>query len=94
MQNLANILGCSIEKLPTTYLGMPLGNTLINAVLNSLPTYVVSFFPLPAKVRKKLDRLRRRIPMVWQQGREGVLFYELENSQTSKITRGTMIEEP
>ena len=25
VQSLANILGCRIEKLPTTYLGMPLG---------------------------------------------------------------------
>lgn len=27
IQCLANILSCKIEKLPTTYLGMPLGNT-------------------------------------------------------------------
>lgn len=32
---------------------------LINTVLDSLPTYVMSLFPTPSKVVKKLDRLRR-----------------------------------
>ncbi|WMV19117.1 hypothetical protein MTR67_012502, partial [Solanum verrucosum] len=91
-QSLADILGCGVGKLPTTYLGMPLGNThkdskiwdnivektekrlarwkaqyisfggrhiLINSVLDSLPTYVMSLFTIPAKVVKKLDKLRR-----------------------------------
>lgn len=81
-----------MENLPTTYLGMRLGNKhidveiwdnivektekgwpdgrhntfslevrhiLINSVLDSIPTYVVSPFSLPAKVAKKLDKLRR-----------------------------------
>lgn len=34
-------------------------HTLINAVVDPLPTYVIPLFPLPAKVRKKLDKLRR-----------------------------------
>lgn len=32
--------------------------------------------------------------MVWQQGKEGVLFGELTNYPTSKITSGTRGEEP
>lgn len=35
------------------------GRHTINSVLDSLPTYVMSLFPLPTKVMKKLDRLRR-----------------------------------
>uniref|UniRef100_A0A0V0HSZ9 Putative ovule protein n=1 Tax=Solanum chacoense TaxID=4108 RepID=A0A0V0HSZ9_SOLCH len=90
--NLADILGCKVENMPTVYLDMPLENehksiqiwdgivekterrlarwkaqylsmggrhTLINSVLDSLPTYVMSLFPLPPKVLKKLDKLRR-----------------------------------
>ena len=92
IQGLAIILGCKVENLPTTYLGMPLGSkhkalglwngilekakikisrwkahylslggrvTLINSVLDSLPTYVMSLFPIPPIIIKKLDRLRR-----------------------------------
>ncbi|WMV45676.1 hypothetical protein MTR67_039061 [Solanum verrucosum] len=92
IQRLADILGCRVEKLPTTYLGMPSGNKhkdleiwdnivektekrlaiwkaqyisfggrhiLINFVLDSLPIYVISLFTIPAKVAKKLDKLRR-----------------------------------
>ena len=88
---LASILQCKIENLPTTYLGMPLGNnhkelviwdgiiektekrlanwkanylslggrvTLINSVLDVLPTYVMSLFPLLAQVEERLDKLR------------------------------------
>ena len=92
IQALANILGCRIEKLPTVYLDMPLGNNhkelviqndiiektekklanwksqylsfggrtiLIYSILDSLPTYVMSLFPMPAKVEERLDKLRR-----------------------------------
>ena len=37
---------------------------LINAVLNSLPTYVMSLFPIPGEVLKFLDKLRR--DFLWQ----------------------------
>lgn len=35
-----------------------------HSVLDSLPTYVMSLFPLPSKVLKKLDKLRR--DFLWQ----------------------------
>ena len=35
---------------------------LINSVPDSLPTYVMSLFPISAKVVKKLDKLRRNFP--------------------------------
>ncbi|WMV38569.1 hypothetical protein MTR67_031954 [Solanum verrucosum] len=102
IQNLAIILWCKVEKMPTTYLGMPLGSEhkageiwdgilektekrlarwkaqyislggrliLINSVLDALPTYVMSLFPIPPKVMKKLDRLRR--DFLWHGGKEG-----------------------
>jgi hypothetical protein len=38
--------------------------TLINSVLNSLPMYMMSFFPVPRGVLKKLDYFRSRF--YWQ----------------------------
>ncbi|WMV42288.1 hypothetical protein MTR67_035673 [Solanum verrucosum] len=42
---------------------------LINSDLDSLPTYVMSLFPIPAKVVEKLDRLRRNL--LWHGNKEG-----------------------
>ncbi|KAG5571307.1 hypothetical protein H5410_061073 [Solanum commersonii] len=102
IQQLANILGCRVEHLPTIYLGMPLGSKhktmelwngilvktekklarwkaqylslggrtiLINYVLDSLSTNVMSLFPILAKVVKKLDKLRRNFQ--WKSNKEG-----------------------
>lgn len=33
--------------------------TLINSVLDSIPTYFLSLFPIPEKVQRRLDQLRR-----------------------------------
>lgn len=106
MDRLAGILGCRVEQLPTTYLGMPLGYkhkevaiwdgiiektekklskwksqylslggrlVLINAVLDSLPTYVMSMFPIPAVVVDKLDKLRR--DFLWNGNKEDKGFH-------------------
>ncbi|WMV37869.1 hypothetical protein MTR67_031254 [Solanum verrucosum] len=37
---------------------------LVNSVLDALPTYVMSIFPLPSKVRKRIDKIRRNF--IWQ----------------------------
>ncbi|XP_049391646.1 uncharacterized protein LOC125856127 [Solanum stenotomum] len=42
--------------------------TLINLVLDALPTYVMSLFPLPAKVEERLDKLRR--DFLWSGNKE------------------------
>ena len=42
---------------------------LINSVLDSLPTYVMSLFPIPTKVVKKLNKMRRKF--LWQGNEEG-----------------------
>nr|XP_016515287.1 PREDICTED: uncharacterized protein LOC107831999 [Nicotiana tabacum] len=85
LEELANLMGCSIGSLPTTYLGLPLGAkykatdiwngviervekklatwkmqylsmggrlTLISSVIDSIPTYIMSLFPIPNKVQK------------------------------------------
>ncbi|XP_049344987.1 uncharacterized protein LOC125809377 [Solanum verrucosum] len=80
IQNLATILGCRVEQLPMTYLGMPLGHNhkeleiwddiiekiekklanwkaqyislvgRVTLIKDSMPTYVMSLFHIPAKV--------------------------------------------
>lgn len=42
--------------------------TLINSVLDSLPTYIMSLFHIPASVVKKLNRLRR--DFLWKGNKE------------------------
>lgn len=37
---------------------MPLVNT-INTILDGIPTYRMSLLPIPAKVEKQLDKIRR-----------------------------------
>ncbi|XP_049381369.1 ABC transporter G family member 25-like [Solanum stenotomum] len=119
IQASANILGCRIEKLPTVYLGMPLGNNhkelviwdgiiektekklanwksqylssggrtiLINSVLDSLPTYVMSLFPMPAKVEERLDKLRR--DFLWSGIKEGKRIH-LVKWQTALLSRSS-----
>ncbi|CAN4123333.1 unnamed protein product [Withania somnifera] len=38
--------------------------TLINSVLDSIPTYCMSLFPMPSSILKQIDRLRRRF--LWE----------------------------
>ncbi|XP_070025308.1 uncharacterized protein [Nicotiana sylvestris] len=38
--------------------------TLINNVLDSIPTYFMALFPIPTKVQKQLDRIRRNF--LWE----------------------------
>ncbi|XP_049367921.1 uncharacterized protein LOC125832768 [Solanum verrucosum] len=94
LQELAAILGCQVDPLPTKYLGLPLSAknkelevwsgvmercekklsrwksqclslggrlTLIKSVLDGLPTYMMSLFPIPKSIEKRLNRVRRSI---------------------------------
>lgn len=47
--------------------------TLINSVLDSIPTYYMSLFPIPAKVLKQLDKLRRNF--LWEGNNERHKFH-------------------
>lgn len=124
-QSLGNILSCKTENFPTTYLGMPLGNshkeleiwdgiaektekklatwktqylslggraTLINSVLDALPTYVMSLFPMPAKVEERLDKLRR--DFLWWGNKEGkgIHLVKRQTAQLSKKAGGLGIK--
>ncbi|KAG5587194.1 hypothetical protein H5410_047628 [Solanum commersonii] len=42
--------------------------TLINSVLDSLPTYMMSVFPIPKRVINRLDKIRRK--SLWQGNNE------------------------
>ena len=46
------------------YLSMGGRLTLINSVLDSIPTYCMSLFPIPGSILKQIDRLRRRF--LWE----------------------------
>lgn len=48
-----------LSKWKTRYLSLGGRITLINSVLDPLPTYIMSLFPIPSKVEKRLDKLRR-----------------------------------
>lgn len=67
--------------------------TLINSVLNSLPTYVMFLFPVPASPVKKLNRLRR--DFLWKGNKEkkmggggGYNLVKWEVAQSSKSHGG------
>nr|XP_009623455.1 uncharacterized protein LOC104114666 [Nicotiana tomentosiformis] len=47
--------------------------TLINSVLDSIPTYLMSLFSFPSKVQKKLDRIRRNF--LWEGNSESHKFH-------------------
>lgn len=57
---------------------------LINFVLDALPTYLMSLFPLTSKVMKNLDRLRR--DFLWHGCKEGK-GYKLVNWHTTMQSR-------
>ncbi|KAG5577621.1 hypothetical protein H5410_057755 [Solanum commersonii] len=71
MELLASVLGGEVGALPAIYLGCHWEQnhspkekcekklTLINAVLDALPTYMLTLFPIPAGVVQRLDKLRR-----------------------------------
>ncbi|XP_019267660.1 PREDICTED: uncharacterized protein LOC109244948 [Nicotiana attenuata] len=57
-----------LARWKSQYLSLGGRLTLINSVLDSLPTYMMSLFPIPAGVTQRLDRLRRSF--LWQGNKE------------------------
>nr|XP_016515236.1 PREDICTED: uncharacterized protein LOC107831958 [Nicotiana tabacum] len=53
--------------------------TLVNNVIDALPTCMMSLFPIPVKVEKKVDALRRKF--IWQgkKGEECLQFDKMEH---------------
>lgn len=64
-------IGERLSQWKAQYLSLGGRVTLVNSVLDSLSTHVMSlFFPIPSNVAKKLDRLRRDI--LWKCNKEGL----------------------
>ncbi|WMV17215.1 hypothetical protein MTR67_010600 [Solanum verrucosum] len=57
-----------LARWKTQYLSRGGRLTLINLVLDSLPTFMMSLFPIPAGVIKRLDRIRRNF--IWHGDKE------------------------
>lgn len=55
------------------YLSMGGRLTLINSVLDAMPTYMMSLFPIPKGVTKRLDSIRRNF--LWQGNKERKSFH-------------------
>ncbi|WMV41831.1 hypothetical protein MTR67_035216 [Solanum verrucosum] len=57
-----------LARWKTQYLSRGGRLTLINSVLDALPTYMMSLFPIPAGVIKRLDRIKRNF--LWHGDKE------------------------
>lgn len=57
-----------LARWKTQYLSRGGRTILIKSILDSLPTYVMSPFPIPSKVVKILDGLIRNF--LWKKGKE------------------------
>ncbi|PHU09599.1 hypothetical protein BC332_21459 [Capsicum chinense] len=77
-----------LARWKAQYLSLGGRTTLINSVLDSLPTNVMSLFPLPAKVEERLDKLRR--DFLWSGNKEGkgTHLVKWRTTQLSKSNRG------
>lgn len=62
--------------------------TLINSVMNNIPTYHMSLFPIPAKVLEKLDRMRRNF--LWEGNSKDHKFHLVKWAWVSKILQLTI----
>ncbi|KAG5604746.1 hypothetical protein H5410_026238 [Solanum commersonii] len=62
--------------------------TLINSVINALPSYMMSIFPMPSNVSKSIDALRRNF--LWQGSEDKKKFHlvKWEELIVSKNPRG------
>ena len=69
-------------EIPTSILGGRV--TLIDSVLDSLPTYVMSLFPIPGKVVKAIDSLRRNF--LWR-GNKNEKSYNLVRWMAVQIAK-------
>ncbi|WMV34452.1 hypothetical protein MTR67_027837 [Solanum verrucosum] len=81
-----------LARWKTQYLSMGGRLTLINSVLNALPIYMMSLFPIPTRVIKKLDRIRRNF--LWQGNNEKKRFHlvKWESVVTGKKNDGLGIK--
>nr|XP_009800410.1 PREDICTED: uncharacterized protein LOC104246308 [Nicotiana sylvestris]XP_016445624.1 PREDICTED: uncharacterized protein LOC107770805 [Nicotiana tabacum] len=62
-----------LSRWKTQYLSMGGRLVLINSVLDSIPTYMMSLFPIPGGIIQRLDKLRRSF--LWQGNKEKKVFH-------------------
>ncbi|WMV18940.1 hypothetical protein MTR67_012325 [Solanum verrucosum] len=62
--------------------------TLINSVLDAMPTYMMSLFPIPAGVTDRLDRIRRKFLWQGNKDRKGVLWDDFKINTKVKVKNG------
>lgn len=72
-KNIWNAVVEKCEKIPVNWISqyLSLGGrlTLINSVLDAMPTYMKSLFPMSGSVLKKLESIRKNF--LWQANGEG-----------------------
>ncbi|WMV30141.1 hypothetical protein MTR67_023526 [Solanum verrucosum] len=76
-----------LARWKTQYLSRGERLTLINSVLDALPTYMPSLFPIPPGITKRLDSIRRKF--LWQGNKENRGFHLVKwNSVTTGKKNG------
>ncbi|WMV32996.1 hypothetical protein MTR67_026381 [Solanum verrucosum] len=69
-----------LARWKSQYLSLGGRLTLINSVLDALPTYMMSLFPIPPGVINRLDSIRR-VFVARKQGKEGVPLSQMEKRE-------------
>ncbi|XP_019257785.1 PREDICTED: uncharacterized protein LOC109236002 [Nicotiana attenuata] len=57
-----------LAKWKSQYISLGGRVTLVNSVLDALPTYMMSLFPIPTKIEKRINVMRRNF--IWQGNKE------------------------
>lgn len=86
-----------LSRWKSQYLSMGGRPTFINSVLDALPTYMMSLFPIPAGVIQRLDKLRRTFLCLREQRKKSFSLSQVEISyswQSSWWTRHQEFEGP
>lgn len=55
------------------YLSLGRRLTLVNAILDALPTYMLSLLPFPSSVIQRLDKIKRS--SLWQENKEKIVLH-------------------
>ncbi|WMV37031.1 hypothetical protein MTR67_030416 [Solanum verrucosum] len=76
-----------LARWKSQYLSMGGRLTLINYVLDALPTYMMSLFPIPPGIINRLDSIRRKF--LWQGNKDRVLKAKYEENDNWMIKEVT-----
>uniref|UniRef100_A0A0V0GLP3 Putative ovule protein n=1 Tax=Solanum chacoense TaxID=4108 RepID=A0A0V0GLP3_SOLCH len=82
-----------LARWKTQYLSFEGRLTLINSVLDSLPTHMMTLFPIPARVIKRLDSIGRKFLWHGNKERKGFNLVKWKVVITDKKVGGMGIKE-